>query len=290
MQSPFLTGYSSGRNSPYGEQALLLLQSLAEQRGLDCRHYAELYYNSYSDGFEGYMNASTVVSAGVLGEASCKLVCVVVVYGVLSCSIEAGEGGERGRVVYVLCCVGGKPVLTAKKQPSKPCHCQSIGSMSLRVCTLGNPGWCPAPGPAATRGVSAYPGWLGQAPQGSFIAFCPAHPLPDTLQAFLRTYGRGLQPPATGADDAQADCIARLAPLVALYAGDERLMQLTAAVTRVTQDTAAAVAWACAGAAVLERLMGGEGAAAAVRATVEELQQEGPGRTHFFHTFAGVSV
>lgn len=104
------------------------------------------------------------------------------------------------------------------------------------------------------------------------------------LQAFLRTYGRGMRPPTTGADDAQADCIARLAPLVALFAGDERLMQLTAAVTRVTQDTAPAVAWACAGAAVLERLVGGEGAAAAVRATVEELQQGGPGKTSFSHT------
>lgn len=62
VQSPFLSGYSSGRNSPYGEQTLLLLRSLAEQGGLDCRHYAQLYYDSYSDGFEGYMNASTVVS------------------------------------------------------------------------------------------------------------------------------------------------------------------------------------------------------------------------------------
>ncbi len=63
VQSPFLSGYSSGRNSPYGEQTRLLLRSLAEQKGLDCRAYAQLYYNSYSDGFEAYMNASTVVSA-----------------------------------------------------------------------------------------------------------------------------------------------------------------------------------------------------------------------------------
>lgn len=96
-------------------------------------------------------------------------------------------------------------------------------------------------------------------------------------QAFLRTYGRGIRPPATGADDAQADAIARLAPLVALFAGDARLMQLTAAVTRVTQDTPTAVAWACAGAGVLERLLLGVGAAAAVQATVHELRQEMPG-------------
>jgi hypothetical protein len=63
VQSPFLGSYSSGRNSPYGEQGLLLLQSLAEQQGLDIGAYAGLYYDSYSNGFEGYMNASTVVSA-----------------------------------------------------------------------------------------------------------------------------------------------------------------------------------------------------------------------------------
>jgi ADP-ribosylglycohydrolase len=96
------------------------------------------------------------------------------------------------------------------------------------------------------------------------------------LQAFLRTYGRGLRTPATGADDAQADAIARVAPLVALFAGDPRLMQLTAAVTRVTQDTPTAVAWACAAAAVLERLLLGQGAAAAVQETAQELKQEGP--------------
>lgn len=62
VQSPFLTGYSAGRNSPYGEQVLLLLQSLAEQGGVDCSAYAQLYHDSYSNGFEGYMNASTVVS------------------------------------------------------------------------------------------------------------------------------------------------------------------------------------------------------------------------------------
>jgi ADP-ribosylglycohydrolase len=93
------------------------------------------------------------------------------------------------------------------------------------------------------------------------------------LQGFLRTYGRGMRPPATGVDDAQADAVTRLPPLVALYAGDPRLMDLTAAVTRVTQDSAAAVAWACAAAAVLGRLVMGQGAAAAVEATMQELRQ-----------------
>jgi hypothetical protein len=39
-------------------------------------------------------------------------------------------------------------------------------------------------------------------------------------QGFLRNYSRGMAPPATGAEDAQADCVARLAPLVAAFAGE----------------------------------------------------------------------
>lgn len=94
------------------------------------------------------------------------------------------------------------------------------------------------------------------------------------MQAFLRNFARGLQPPATGADDEQADCVARLAPLVAMYAGDQRLMSIVVIATRTTQNTAGAVGWACAGAAVLERLMFGQGPAAAVQQTVDELQEQ----------------
>jgi hypothetical protein len=52
-------------------------------------------------------------------------------------------------------------------------------------------------------------------------------------------------------------------------------MHLVEAVTRTTQNTGEAVAWAAAGAAVLERLLMGQGAAAAVEATVQELQGGG---------------
>jgi len=38
-------------------------------------------------------------------------------------------------------------------------------------------------------------------------------------QGFLRNHSRGAVPPATGAEDAQADCVARLAPIVAAFAG-----------------------------------------------------------------------
>ena len=39
------------------------------------------------------------------------------------------------------------------------------------------------------------------------------------LQGFLRARGQGAVPPACGAADQQADCVARLGPLVAVYAG-----------------------------------------------------------------------
>lgn len=114
-----------------------------------------------------------------------------------------------------------------------------------------------------------------------FVSTCtltlssPPWPLP--VQAFLRTYSRGLQPPDTGTDDAQADCITRVAPLVALYADDPRLMHLTAAVTRVTQHAPLAVTWACAAAAVLEQLVLGSAlsVAAAVEHTVQGLRTGG---------------
>lgn len=221
VQSPFLTGYSAGRNSPYGEQVLLLLQSLAEQGGLACSAYAQLYYDSYSSSFEGYMNASTVVSS------------------------------RRGSCTYSM--LGSALVLLDARCQFACTARQGIISLRHLGCGCTKPVWC----------VSCH----------TMCRRTCRHP----TQAFLRTYGRGMRPPATGADDAQADAIARLAPLVALFAGDARLMQLAAAVTRVTQDTPSAVAWACAGAAVLERLLLGAGAAAAVRETVQELRREGPG-------------
>jgi hypothetical protein len=92
----------------------------------------------------------------------------------------------------------------------------------------------------------------------------------------------------------QANAIARLAPLVAAFAApppaapaapaeaaaaapaDEALGLLAAVgfATRVTQNTDAAVAWAAAGAAVLQRLLLGEGRCEeALRGVVAELRQ-----------------
>lgn len=42
------------RASSYGEQTLVLLRSLAEARGLDCRRYAETLWAAFGPGFDGY--------------------------------------------------------------------------------------------------------------------------------------------------------------------------------------------------------------------------------------------
>lgn len=151
-QSPFFS-YASGRSSPYGEGAAVLLRSLARENGaFDARAYAALYAAQFADGsFDGYRNASTT--------------------------------------------------------------------------------------------------------------------------GFLRNHARGLAPPLSGADDAQADCVARLASVVAAFAGDARLLRVVAAATRTTQNTDDAEAWACAGAVVLERLIVVGGTMrGAVAAAIEELR------------------
>ncbi|KXZ44235.1 hypothetical protein GPECTOR_70g465 [Gonium pectorale] len=187
-RSPFYA-YPSGRNSPYGEQTLVLLRSLAECRGLEAEHYAELFAGMFGPGFEGYRDVST--------------------------------------------------------------------------------------------------------------------------KGFLRNYGRAMPPPLSGANDAQANCIARLAPLVAAFgspstadpsrgatasgsfsgpalarsassageregAGTEAqtsdLLCCVELATRVTQNTDAAVAWACVGAAVLELIVLGATAEAAVREVIRDLE------------------
>eukprot|EP00198_Chlamydomonas_reinhardtii_P003957 XP_001693293.1 predicted protein [Chlamydomonas reinhardtii] len=163
-RSPFYA-YASGRNSPYGEQTLVLLRSLAESGGLECGHYADTFEATFGpgSGFDGYRDVST--------------------------------------------------------------------------------------------------------------------------KGFLRNYARAMPPPLSGANDAQANAIARLAPLVAAFGlgmqspgggeDDEQpagLLKCVELATRVTQNTAAAVAWACAGARVLELVLGGWRAEAAVREVVADLR------------------
>ncbi|KAG2498090.1 hypothetical protein HYH03_003848 [Edaphochlamys debaryana] len=193
-RSPFYS-YASGRNSPYGEQTLALLRSLAEQGGLHAGAYADTFEAAFGpdSGFDGYRDVST--------------------------------------------------------------------------------------------------------------------------KGFLRNYARAMPPPLSGANDAQANAIARLAPLVAAFgaapaptaataatatnsstataadadagapsvsgsgsgegAEEEEVSDLLECVelaTRVTQNTDAAVAWACAGAAVLDSLLRGGTAAAAVEGAAAALE------------------
>ncbi|KAJ9525938.1 hypothetical protein QJQ45_009406 [Haematococcus lacustris] len=148
-RSPFYA-YASGRNSPYGEQTLVLLRSLAARQGLDCCSYALAFQDYFGDKFDGYRDVST--------------------------------------------------------------------------------------------------------------------------KGFLRAFARGQVPPATGAPDAQANCIARLAPLVAAWAGSAGLVPAVRRATRVTQNSDEACSWGAAGAAILEAVLLGALPSAAVQAVAEELE------------------
>lgn len=50
------------------------------------------------------------------------------------------------------------------------------------------------------------------------LGLCDDRPPTHPAQGFLRNYSRGLPPPLSGANDAQANCVARLAPLAAAFA------------------------------------------------------------------------
>ena len=50
--------YESGRNSPYGEQSLVLLESLAEHGCLDTAAYADAFGGLFGAGWRGYRDAS----------------------------------------------------------------------------------------------------------------------------------------------------------------------------------------------------------------------------------------
>lgn len=72
---------------------------------------------------------------------------------------------------------------------------------------------------------------------------------------------------------AQANCVARLAPLAAGFCGHRAaLLEAVGLSARVTQNTDAAVAWGCAAAAVLEGLLLGGTALESVLAVVRELR------------------
>jgi len=103
----------------------------------------------------------------------------------------------------------------------------------------------------------------------------PALSRAPSRRALTRSQRRGAAVPHTGVEDGQANAVARLPPLVALLAGDERLLPCVAEMVAVTQSDAAARAAALAAARVLEACIVGSAATplAAVEAVAAQLEE-----------------
>lgn len=98
--------------------------------------------------------------------------------------------------------------------------------------------------------------------------------LDHSTKGFLANVKEGKTWPTCGADDDQANSIAKMVSVVALYAGKPELLARVEDATRVTQNTDKAVAMALAGARILERLILGATAHDAIAATVKDLRDE----------------
>jgi ADP-ribosylglycohydrolase len=102
--------------------------------------------------------------------------------------------------------------------------------------------------------------------------------LDASTRGFLREVRNGAAwPGATGVDDWQANCIARLPPIVAAFAGDAMLLPRVEEALRVTQNSDVAVAWGTAAARVLEGVILGATPVQAVHATMAALEVRGVG-------------
>lgn len=93
---------------------------------------------------------------------------------------------------------------------------------------------CPLRGQLQPAGRMPAAGTSSRRLRSAAVAAVNVHakrPLPLTLwertrlKGFLRNQARGAAPPDTGAEDAQADCVARLAPLIAAFAGASTAVQ-----------------------------------------------------------------
>ena len=100
--------------------------------------------------------------------------------------------------------------------------------------------------------------------------------LDGSTKGFVRAVRSGASWPRCGVDDAQANCIVRLPPLVAAFAGDAALLPVVADMIRTTQDSATAVAWGAAAARVLEAVILGAPPAQAVQAAIAAMQARTP--------------
>ena len=96
--------------------------------------------------------------------------------------------------------------------------------------------------------------------------------LDGSTRGFLRNVQAGAAWPLCGTDDSQANCVCRLPPLVALFAGDAALIPCVADMIRVTQNNNTAVAWGCAAARVLEAIILGAPPSEAVTLAIAALE------------------
>lgn len=96
--------------------------------------------------------------------------------------------------------------------------------------------------------------------------------LDGSTKGFLRNMRTGRVWPNCGTDDSQVNCLVRLPAVVAAFAGSPSMLPAVVDAIRVTQNTDAAVAWGCAAARVLEAMILGASAPAAVMATVTALR------------------
>jgi ADP-ribosylglycohydrolase len=99
--------------------------------------------------------------------------------------------------------------------------------------------------------------------------------LDGSSKGLIRSCQAGRGVPHTGVEDDQANALARLPPLVALLAGDARLLPAVEDMIRVTQSSEIAVAHGRLAARILERcLLGAPTPEAAVRQVADETSRE----------------
>ena len=104
--------------------------------------------------------------------------------------------------------------------------------------------------------------------------------LDGSTKGFIRNVRRGVAFPHTGCEDAQANAISRLPPLVALLAGDDRMLPCVADMIAVTQAGDLARSHGLAAARVLEACIVGRAATPAEAVEAARLQLLDPAR-HF---------
>ena len=95
-----------------------------------------------------------------------------------------------------------------------------------------------------------------------------------STKEFVANMASGKTWPSCGGNDDQADAVAHVVPVVALYAGNtSRMLAAAETVIRVTQNTDNGVAFGLAAARVLEKIVaGGLGGAAAVAGAIADMR------------------